>query len=169
MICHGIPGDKTLKNGDALNIDITVIKEGYFGDTSRMFIVGEGSILAKRLVQTTFECMWLGIDQVRPGAHLGDIGYAIQRHAEGQGYSVVREYCGHGISTVFHEDPQILHYGRPGTGIELQAGHDFHDRADDQRRPSRYSHHAGSMDREDQGPQPVRAVGAHGARHRERP
>jgi methionyl aminopeptidase len=122
VICHGIPGDKTLKNGDALNIDITVIKEGYFGDTSRMFIVGEGSILAKRLVQTTFECMWLGIDQVRPGAHLGDIGYAIQRHAEGQGYSVVREYCGHGISTVFHEDPQILHYGRPGTGFELQAG-----------------------------------------------
>jgi methionyl aminopeptidase len=122
VICHGIPGDKTLKNGDALNIDITVIKEGYFGDTSRMFIVGEGSILAKRLVQTTFECMWLGIDQVRPGAHLGDIGYAIQRHAEGQGYSVVREYCGHGISTVFHEDPQVLHYGRPGTGIELQQG-----------------------------------------------
>ncbi|MGF6720819.1 methionyl aminopeptidase [Paraburkholderia sp. GAS41] len=122
VICHGIPGDKILKNGDALNIDITVIKEGYFGDTSRMFIVGEGSILAKRLVQTTFECMWLGIDQVRPGAHLGDIGHAIQRHAEGQGYSVVREYCGHGISTVFHEDPQILHYGRPGTGFELQAG-----------------------------------------------
>ncbi|MFM0169522.1 type I methionyl aminopeptidase [Paraburkholderia sediminicola] len=122
VICHGIPGDKTLKNGDALNIDVTVIKEGYFGDTSRMFIVGEGSILAKRLVQTTFECMWLGIDQVRPGAHLGDIGYAIQKHAEGQGYSVVREYCGHGIGTVFHEDPQILHYGRPGTGLELQTG-----------------------------------------------
>jgi methionyl aminopeptidase len=122
VICHGIPGDKTLKNGDALNIDVTVIKEGYFGDTSRMFIVGEGSILARRLVHTTFECMWLGIDQVRPGAHLGDIGYAIQKHAESQGYSVVREYCGHGIGTVFHEDPQILHYGRPGTGLELQAG-----------------------------------------------
>jgi len=122
VICHGIPGDKTLKNGDALNIDVTVIKDGYFGDTSRMFIVGEGSILAKRLVQVTYECMWLGIDQVRPGAHLGDIGYAIQRHAEGQGYSVVREYCGHGIGTVFHEDPQVLHYGRPGTGLELQKG-----------------------------------------------
>ncbi|HEY4804422.1 MAG TPA: type I methionyl aminopeptidase [Paraburkholderia sp.] len=122
VICHGIPGDKALKNGDALNIDITVIKEGYFGDTSRMFIVGEGSILAKRLVQTTYECMWLGIDQIRPGAHLGDIGHAIQRYAESQGYSVVREYCGHGIGTVFHEDPQVLHYGRPGTGIELVPG-----------------------------------------------
>src|SRR3954467_6931463 len=125
VICHGIPGDKTLKNGDALNIDITVIKEGYFGDTSRMFIVGEGSILAKRLVQTTFECMWLGIDQVRPGAHLGDIGYAIQKHAEAQGYSVVREYCGHGIGKVFHEDPQVLHYGQPGTGLRLQKGMTF--------------------------------------------
>jgi methionyl aminopeptidase len=122
VICHGIPGDKTLKNGDALNIDITVIKNGYFGDTSRMFIVGEGSILAKRLVQVTYECMWLGIDQVRPGGHLGDIGHAIQRHAESNGYSVVREYCGHGIGTVFHEDPQVLHYGRAGTGIELQPG-----------------------------------------------
>ena len=122
VICHGIPGDKVLKIGDALNIDVTVIKNGYFGDTSRMFIVGEGSILAKRLVQTTFECMWLGIDQVRPGAHLGDIGHAIQRHAEALGFSVVREYCGHGIGTVFHEDPQIVHYGRPGTGLELKAG-----------------------------------------------
>jgi methionyl aminopeptidase len=122
VICHGIPGEKALKNGDALNIDITVIKDGYFGDTSRMFIVGEGSILVKRLVQTTYECMWLGIDQVRPGAHLGDIGHAIQRYAEAQGYSVVREYCGHGIGTVFHEDPQVLHYGRPGTGIELVPG-----------------------------------------------
>jgi methionyl aminopeptidase len=122
VICHGIPGDKVLKNGDAMNIDVTVIKNGYFGDTSRMFLVGEASILAKRLVQTTYECMWLGIDQVRPGARLGDIGHAIQRHAEAQGYSVVREYCGHGIGTVFHEDPQILHYGRPGTGLELQAG-----------------------------------------------
>lgn len=122
VICHGIPGEKVLKNGDALNIDITVIKNGYFGDTSRMFIVGEGSILAKRLVQTTYECMWLGIDQVKPGAHLGDIGHAIQKHAEAQGYSVVREYCGHGIGTVFHEDPQVVHYGRPGTGIELKAG-----------------------------------------------
>ncbi len=122
VVCHGIPGDKVLKNGDALNIDITVIKNGYFGDTSRMFIVGEGSILAKRLVQTTYECMWLGIDQVRPGARLGDIGYAIQRHAQAQGYSIVREYCGHGIGQVFHEEPQVLHYGQPGTGLKLAAG-----------------------------------------------
>ena len=122
VICHGIPGDKVLKNGDSVNLDITVIKEGYFGDTSRMFIVGEGSILSRRLVQTTYECMWLGIDQVKPGAHLGDIGHAIQRHAEAQGYSVVREYCGHGIGTVFHEEPQVVHYGRPGTGLELKAG-----------------------------------------------
>ena len=122
VICHGIPGDKIVKNGDALNIDITVIKNGYFGDTSRMFIAGEGSILAKRLAQTTYECMWLGIEQVRPGARLGDIGHAIQRYAEAQGYSVVREYCGHGIGKVFHEDPQVLHYGRPGTGLELQKG-----------------------------------------------
>lgn len=122
VICHGIPGDKVLKQGDALNIDVTVIKNGYFGDTSRMFIVGEGSILARRLVQVTYECMWLGIRQVRPGARLGDIGHVIQQHAEAQGYSVVREYCGHGIGKVFHEDPQVLHYGRPGTGLELKPG-----------------------------------------------
>ncbi|AQW28707.1 type I methionyl aminopeptidase [Ralstonia syzygii subsp. celebesensis] len=124
VICHGIPDDKKiLKNGDAINLDITVITpEGYYGDTSRMFIVGEGSILAKRLAQVTYECMWKGITVVRPGARLGDIGHVIQQHAEGAGYSVVREYCGHGIGKVFHEDPQILHYGRPGTGLELKAG-----------------------------------------------
>jgi methionyl aminopeptidase len=122
VICHGIPGEKIVKAGDALNIDITVIKDGYYGDTSRMFIAGEASILAKRLVQATYECMWLGIEQVRPGGRLGDIGHAIQRHAESHGYSVVREYCGHGIGKVFHEDPQVLHYGRAGTGIELQPG-----------------------------------------------
>lgn len=123
VICHGIPGDRTLKNGDIVNLDITVItKEGYYGDTSRMFIVGEGSILAKRLCHVTFECMWKGIDQVRAGARLGDIGHAIQQHAEQAGYSIVREYCGHGIGKNFHEDPQILHYGRPDTGLELKAG-----------------------------------------------
>ncbi|MEF9386474.1 type I methionyl aminopeptidase [Ralstonia solanacearum species complex bacterium KE056] len=124
VICHGIPDDKkVLKNGDAINLDITVITpEGYYGDTSRMFIVGEGSILAKRLAQVTYECMWKGIAVVRPGARLGDIGHVIQQHAEAAGYSVVREYCGHGIGQVFHEDPQILHYGRPGTGLELKAG-----------------------------------------------
>lgn len=124
VICHGIPDDKKiLKNGDAVNLDITVITpEGYYGDTSRMFIAGEGSILAKRLAQVTYECMWKGIAVVRPGARLGDIGHVIQQHAEAAGYSVVREYCGHGIGKVFHEDPQILHYGRPGTGLELKAG-----------------------------------------------
>lgn len=99
-----------------------ITPEGYYGDTSRMFIVGEGSILAKRLAQVTYECMWKGIAVVRPGARLGDIGHVIQQHAEAAGYSVVREYCGHGIGQVFHEDPQILHYGRPGTGLELKAG-----------------------------------------------
>ena len=122
VICHGIPNDKPLKNGDILNIDITVIKDGYYGDTSRMFMVGEVSQYARRLVKITNECMWKGIDQVKPGAHLGDIGHVIQQYAEGCGYSVVQEFCGHGIGKKFHEEPQILHYGRPGTGLELQAG-----------------------------------------------
>ena len=122
QICHGIPGEKVLKNGDVVNIDITVIKDGYHGDTSRMFYVGEPSIQAKRLCEITYECMWLGIAKVKPGATLGDIGYAIQTYAEKNGYSVVREFCGHGIGKRFHEDPQILHYGRPGAGLKLQAG-----------------------------------------------
>jgi methionyl aminopeptidase len=126
VICHGIPGDRVLKNGDIVNLDITVITPaGYYGDTSRMFIVGEGSILAKRLCQITYECMWIGIAQVKPGTKLGDIGFAIQSHAEAAGYSVVREYCGHGIGKVFHQDPQILHYGRPGTGEALVEGMTF--------------------------------------------
>jgi methionyl aminopeptidase len=122
QICHGIPGDKVLKNGDIVNIDVTVIKDGYHGDTSRMFFVGAPSIQAKRLCDITYDCMWLGIDQVKPGATLGDIGYAIQSYAEKHGYSVVREFCGHGIGKKFHEDPQVLHYGRPGSGLKLQAG-----------------------------------------------
>jgi methionyl aminopeptidase len=122
VVCHGIPGDKVLKSGDVVNLDITVIKDGYHGDTSRMFFVGEPSILAKRLTEITFECMWLGISKIRPGAHLGDIGYVIQQHAEKAGYSVVREFCGHGIGKVFHEEPQVLHYGRPGTLEKLEAG-----------------------------------------------
>lgn len=126
VICHGIPGDRILKSGDVVNLDITVITaDGYYGDTSRMFVVGEGSILANRLSQITYECMWLGIAQVKPGAKLGDIGYVIQNHAEKAGYSVVREYCGHGIGKVFHQDPQILHYGRPGTGESLEEGMTF--------------------------------------------
>ena len=122
VICHGIPGDKVLKSGDVLNIDITVIKDGYHGDTSRMFFVGEPSILAKRLTEITYECMWLGISKIKPGAHLGDIGFVIQQHAEKAGYSVVREFCGHGIGKVFHEEPQVLHYGRPGTLEQLVPG-----------------------------------------------
>ena len=122
QVCHGIPGDRVLKNGDVLNIDVTVIKDGYHGDTSRMFPVGETSIQAKRLSEVTFECMWLGIREVRPGAHLGDIGHVIQKHAEKSGFSVVREFCGHGIGKRFHEDPQVLHYGRPGTLEQLVPG-----------------------------------------------
>jgi methionyl aminopeptidase len=122
QVCHGIPGEKVLKNGDIVNIDVTIIKDGWFGDTSRMYYVGEPSIQARRLTDTTYECMWLGIEQVRPGNTLGDVGHAIQRHAEAKGYSVVREFCGHGIGQRFHQDPQVLHYGRPNTGIPLQAG-----------------------------------------------
>jgi methionyl aminopeptidase len=125
QVCHGIPGDKILKNGDIVNIDVTVIKDGYHGDTSRMFFVGEPSIQAKRLSAITFDCMWRGIKSVKPGAALGDIGYAIQSHAEKNGYSVVREFCGHGIGKKFHEEPQILHYGKPGTGLKLESGMTF--------------------------------------------
>ena len=123
VICHGIPSPgKLLKDGDIVNIDVTVIKDGWHGDTSRMYFVGEPSVLAKRLVDTTLEAMLLGIAQVRPGATLGDIGHAIQKHAEAQGFSVVREYCGHGIGEIYHEDPQVLHYGLPGQGLKLQKG-----------------------------------------------
>ena len=122
VICHGIPNEKMLKDGDCLNIDVTVIKDGYHGDTSRMFFIGEMSVLAKRLAQVCYEAMWLGIDQIKPGARLGDIGHAIQTHAESFGYSVVREFCGHGILDTFHTEPQILHYGRPNDGIEIREG-----------------------------------------------
>ncbi|OOZ45534.1 type I methionyl aminopeptidase [Solemya velum gill symbiont] len=122
QVCHGIPGGKKLKNGDIINIDITLIKDGFHGDTSRMFIVGEGSILTRRLIDITRQAMWKGIEMVKPGVHIGDIGHAIQTLVESSGYSVVREYCGHGIGREFHEDPQILHYGTPGNGLTLQAG-----------------------------------------------
>ncbi len=125
VICHGIPGNKKLKDGDIVNIDITVIKDDFHGDTSRMFFVGKPSIRAARLVQTCREAMMLGIEKVRPGAKLGDIGHAVQTHAEAAGFSVVREYCGHGIGRGFHEEPQVLHYGRPGTGVEIREGMTF--------------------------------------------
>ena len=122
VVCHGIPGERKLKSGDAVNIDITVIKDGFHGDTSRMFFAGKPTIQADRLAKVAFESMWLGIEELAPGKHLGDIGEAIQKFVEKNRFSVVREYCGHGIGRVFHEDPQVLHYGRAGTGLEIQAG-----------------------------------------------
>ena len=125
VVCHGIPGNKILKSGDIINIDVTVIKDGYHGDTSRMFFVGEPSIRARRLCEISRESMYRGIRMVRPGTRLGDIGHAIQKYVESSGFSVVREYCGHGIGRGFHEDPQILHYGIPNTGMEIVAGMAF--------------------------------------------
>ena len=122
VVCHGIPGERQLKSGDAVNIDITVIKDGFHGDTSRMFFVGKPTIKAERLARIAYESMWLGIEQVAPGKQLGDIGHAIQSYVEQNRFSVVREYCGHGIGRVFHEDPQVLHYGDPGTGMPLKSG-----------------------------------------------
>ena len=125
VVCHGIPNDKRLKNGDIINIDVTVIHDGFHGDTSRMYFVGKPLPHAQRLVEGCFEAMWQGIRCVRPGARLGDIGHAIQRSTEAQSFTVVREYCGHGIGRIYHEDPQVLHYGKPGTGLELRAGMTF--------------------------------------------
>jgi methionyl aminopeptidase len=125
VICHGIPGTKKLKKGDIINIDITVIKNGFHGDTSRMFFVGETSVLARRVAEVCKQCLLMGIELVRPGTRLGDIGHVIQSHAESHNFSVVREYCGHGIGRQFHEDPQVLHYGTPGTGSELVPGMTF--------------------------------------------
>jgi methionyl aminopeptidase len=122
VVCHGIPNERKLKAGDILNIDVAVIKDGYHGDTSRMYFVGKPPILAQRLVEVCKQAMWTAIELVRPGAHLGDVGHAIQTLAESEGFSVVREYCGHGIGRVYHEDPQVLHYGEAGSGLELRAG-----------------------------------------------
>ncbi len=125
VVCHGIPGDKRLKDGDIINIDVTVIKDEFHGDTSMMLYVGKPSINAKRVCDISRECMYIGIRKVRPGARLGDIGHAIQQHAESHNCSVVREYCGHGIGRKFHDEPQVLHYGTPGTGMILEAGMTF--------------------------------------------
>ena len=124
-VCHGIPGGRRLRKGDIVNIDVTVIKDGYHGDTSRMFFVGKPPVIAERVTRISRECMWRAIDRVGPGVRLGDLGHAIQQHAERNNCSVVREYCGHGIGRVFHEDPQVLHYGTPGTGVRLEAGMTF--------------------------------------------
>jgi len=125
VVCHGIPGDKRLKSGDIINIDITVIKAGYHGDTSCMFQVGKPTVAGQRIIDIAYECMKRGIERVEPGVQLGDIGHTIQQYAESQGCSVVREYCGHGIGREFHEDPQVLHYGKPGTGLALEPGMTF--------------------------------------------
>jgi methionyl aminopeptidase len=125
VVCHGIPNDKSLKEGDIVNIDVTVLKDGYHGDTSRMFTIGKVASHAKRLIKITQECLYLGMKAVEPGAYLGDIGHVIQSHAESHHYSVVKEYCGHGIGANFHEDPQVLHYGKSKTGIQLEAGMTF--------------------------------------------
>jgi len=125
QVCHGIPGDRRLKNGDIVNIDVTVIKNGFHGDTSKMFLLGKPSIIAERVSRVSYECMMIGIEMVKPGIYLGDIGHAIQRHAERNNCSVVREYCGHGIGRGFHEDPQVLHYGTPGTRERLEPAMTF--------------------------------------------
>ena len=125
VVCHGIPGPKKLKDGDLINVDVTVIRDGFHGDTSKMFHVGKPSVLGSRLVDVTHAAMMAGIEMVRPGTTLGDIGHAVQQVAEAEGFSIVREYCGHGIGRVFHEEPQVLHYGKPGTGMVLQPGMTF--------------------------------------------
>jgi methionyl aminopeptidase len=125
VVCHGIPNDRKLKTGDIINIDVTVIKDGFHGDTSRMYYVGKPPVAAQRLTEVCFEAMWRGIRTVKPGTRLGDIGHAIQDYVESLNFSVVREYCGHGIGRIYHEDPQILHYGQSGTGLELQQGMTF--------------------------------------------
>ena len=125
VVCHDIPGNRKLRNGDMVNIDVTVIKDGLHGDSSRMFHVGKPNVQGKRVADIAHEALWRGIAQVKPGSRLGDIGHAVQTYVESHRCSVVREYCGHGIGRVFHEDPQILHYGRPGTGIEMQPGLTF--------------------------------------------
>lgn len=125
VICHGIPGDKKVKKGDILNVDIVVKKDGYHGDSSKMFCIGQCPVLAQRLIKVTQECLYIGIKMVKPGVMLGDIGHMISKHAHANGFSVVREYCGHGVGASMHEDPQVMHYGTPGTGAELEPGMTF--------------------------------------------
>ena len=168
VVCHGIPNDKPLKDGDIINIDITVIKDGYHGDTSKMFIVGKPLEWAEKLCRITQECLYKGIELVKPGTRLGDIGEVIQKHAEKNGYSVVREYCGHGIGAVFHEEPQVLHYGQRRHWHGTEGRHDLHHRANDQSGPRGNPPARRRLDRHHQGPQALGTVGAHHSGHRRR-
>ena len=168
QVCHGIPNDRPLKNGDIVNIDVTVIKDGWHGDTSRMFVVGNGSIAAKRLIQITYEAMWKGIAKVKPGAHLGDIGNAIQTFAESNGFSIVREFCGHGIGAKLPRGAAGAALRPAGHARRAQAGDDVHDRADDQRRQARDPRDRRRLDHRHPRPVALGAVGAHRARHRQR-
>ncbi len=165
QVCHGVPSDKKLKNGDIVNLDITTIKDGYHGDTSRMYYVGEPSIQAKRLCETTYQAMWRGIRMVKAGAHLGDIGHAIQTFVEGMGYSVVREFCGHGIGSQLPRRAAgaALRQGRHRP--QTRSRHDLHHRAHGQRGQGRHQATGRRLDRGDQGPQPVGAIRAHRAGH----
>ena len=122
VVCHGIPGDKTLKSGDIVNVDVTPVVDGWHGDSSRMYLIGDVPLKARRLVEVTYECLMLGIEQARPGNHMGDVAHAIQKHAEGHRYGVVRDFCGHGVGQLFHDAPEVVHVGRPGTGPELRPG-----------------------------------------------
>ncbi|MGK6322355.1 type I methionyl aminopeptidase [Sphingomonas sp. DT-51] len=122
VVCHGIPSDKPLKSGDIVNVDVTPIVDGWHGDSSRMYLIGDVPLKAKRLVEVTYECLMLGIEQARPGNHMGDVAHAIQRHAESHRYGVVRDFCGHGLGRLFHDAPEVVHVGRPGTGVELRPG-----------------------------------------------
>ncbi|MDR6153959.1 methionyl aminopeptidase [Acidovorax delafieldii] len=169
VICHGIPSPgQVLKAGDIINIDVAIIKDGWFGDTSRMYFVGEPSPLARRLVDTTYEAMCAGIAQVRPGATLGDVGHAIQSVAHRERFSVVREYCGHGIGQIYHDEPQVLHYGQRGPGTAAGGRHGLHHRAHDQRRQARDAGAGRRVDRCHPRPLALCPVGTHGGRDGQR-
>ena len=161
VVCHGIPSDRELKDGDIINIDVTAIVDGWHGDTSRMYLVGDPPLKARRLVDVTYEAMMRGIAAIKPGATTGDLGHAIQAYAEGHSYSVVRDFCGHGVGRVFHDAPNILHYGRAGRGPRLPRRHDLHRRADDQRRQAAREAQTRRLDRGHQGPVALRPVRAH--------
>ena len=169
VVCHGIPSDdKVLKSGDIINVDVTLIKDGYHGDTSKTFIVGTGGVLAERLTKVCQESLYLGIRAVKPGAHLGDIGAAIQPYVEKNRFSIVREYCGHGIGTVFHDDPQVLHYGKKGTGPDTKTWYDVYDRTHAQRRQGCGKIITGPMDGRHERPQADSPVGTYHRRHGDR-